>query len=217
MTAFDPGAIWQRFWPQRIARACKQKLEREEWKRDSAYELVVEACQGCKTILDAGCGCGIQLAAFREYLSPDFPFHYTGLDASCDALAFAEEWFPEGDFVLGDLRGLTWPDQEFDGVVVRHVIEHHPPAEAQRALLETARVSRFVLALLFFLPPLAGVGQERSGTTSEGVPVVHHRADFVEGALAATGRRYELRKTAIPRRGDSPARHDQELWEVRWR
>lgn len=61
------------------------------------------------TYLDAGCGAGMaaQIAAERGA-------HVSGLDAAPDLLAIARARVPTGDFHLGDLESLPFPDGYFD-------------------------------------------------------------------------------------------------------
>jgi len=61
------------------------------------------------TYLDAGCGAGMaaQIAAERGA-------HVTGLDAAPDLLEIARARVPNGDFHLGELERLPFPDRHFD-------------------------------------------------------------------------------------------------------
>ena len=60
-------------------------------------------------LFDAGCGAGMaaQIAAERGAV-------VTGLDASSDLLAIARKRVPAGDFHLGELERLPFPDDKFD-------------------------------------------------------------------------------------------------------
>ena len=61
--------------------------------------------------LDVGCGAGMaaQLAATRGA-------RVTGLDAAEALLAIARERLPNGDFHIGDIENLPFPDRTFDVV-----------------------------------------------------------------------------------------------------
>ena len=60
-------------------------------------------------LLDVGCGPGgaALLAARRGAL-------VAGLDASPNSVEVARERLPEGDFRVGDMESLPWPDRAFD-------------------------------------------------------------------------------------------------------
>jgi SAM-dependent methyltransferase len=62
-------------------------------------------------LLDVGCGPGgaAVLAAARGA-------RVTGLDAAPDSVEMAHERLPEGDFRIGDMESLPWPDDSFDAV-----------------------------------------------------------------------------------------------------
>src|ERR1700740_3176583 len=60
-------------------------------------------------LLDVGCGAGSAavLAARRGA-------RVAGLDASPGSIEVARERVPEGDFQVGDMESLPWPDGSFD-------------------------------------------------------------------------------------------------------
>jgi ubiquinone/menaquinone biosynthesis C-methylase UbiE len=60
-------------------------------------------------LLDVGCGPGgaALLAAGRGA-------RVAGLDASPDSIGAARERIPSGDFRVGDMESLPWPDGTFD-------------------------------------------------------------------------------------------------------
>src|SRR5579864_1903586 len=62
-------------------------------------------------LLDVGCGPGgsAELAAQRGA-------RVAGLDASPGSIEFARERVPNGDFRVGDMESLPWPDGSFDAV-----------------------------------------------------------------------------------------------------
>jgi SAM-dependent methyltransferase len=64
-----------------------------------------------RCVLDAGCGSGlaVRIAAYKGAL----PF---GLDASEALLEVARARTPEGDFRVGDIEELPWPESTFDFV-----------------------------------------------------------------------------------------------------
>jgi ubiquinone/menaquinone biosynthesis C-methylase UbiE len=101
--------------------------------------------------LEAGCGPAanaLQLA--REGVE------VAGVDLSRTALQSAEAAFAErglsGEFVLGDVRELPFPDESFDFVYAGGVVEHF--RETELAVSEMARVLRPQGRLLLTVPTL---------------------------------------------------------------
>lgn len=84
----------------------------------------------CKKILDIGCGKGL----FME----SCPDRVTGLDLNLDCL---KECANKGYTVIrGNVLSLPYKAESFDGIHCADVIEHFPPPEARRLLVEALRV-----------------------------------------------------------------------------
>ena len=84
-------------------------------------------------VLDGGCGTSI-------WLSPEIEQHirYTGVDAQEKAIAYCRHTHPRRAYCRADLYHLPFPDNSFQAVVMREVLEHiRRPGEA---LLEVSRV-----------------------------------------------------------------------------
>jgi SAM-dependent methyltransferase len=86
-------------------------------------------------VLDCGCGAGrfARMAADRGAA-------VAGVDAAAALVEIAAERTPEGDFRVGDLEVLPWPDGAFD--VVTGFASFQFAADKARALAEARRVSR---------------------------------------------------------------------------
>ncbi len=85
--------------------------------------------------LDAGCGAGVaaQIAAKRGA-------RVTGLDATPELLAIARRRVPDGDFQIGDLEQLPFPDKQFDLVTGFNSFQYAGNPEI--ALGEARRVTK---------------------------------------------------------------------------
>ncbi len=85
--------------------------------------------------LDAGCGSGMaaQIAAERGV-------RVSGLDATANLIAIAKTRVPDGDFHVGDLEDLPFPDQAFDVVTGFNSFQYAGNAGA--ALAEVKRVAK---------------------------------------------------------------------------
>ena len=132
------------------------------------YEAVhVELGIGSGTrLLDVGCGPGgaASLAARRGA-------QISGLDASPGSIEVARERVPEGDFRVGDMESLPWPDGSFDAVTYFNSLQFagNPLAalkEARRVLgtggkvgiavwaaREQSQQSRIMAAISALAPP----------------------------------------------------------------
>jgi SAM-dependent methyltransferase len=86
-------------------------------------------------LLDVGCGPGLaaQLAAKRG-------MHVAGLDAAEALLEIARERTPQGDFRLGEMEDMPWPDNTFDVVTGFNAFEY--ATDVVNALREARRVAK---------------------------------------------------------------------------
>jgi len=86
-------------------------------------------------LLDVGCGAGLaaQLAAQRGA-------EVTGLDAAAALIEIARERVPAGDFRVGELEELPYPDHRFDAVTGFNAFQY--AANPVTALAEARRVVR---------------------------------------------------------------------------
>jgi SAM-dependent methyltransferase len=85
--------------------------------------------------LDIGCGAGLaaELAMRRGAM-------VSGVDAASDMLAIARERVPHGEFSLGDIEGLPFPDRSFDIVTGFNSFQFAGSPEV--ALREARRVAK---------------------------------------------------------------------------
>lgn len=83
----------------------------QEGQFSAAYDAVFDACglSAGSSCCDVGCGAG--MAAVR---AANRGAQVSGLDAAENLLAIARSRLPSGDFHLGDLEELPFPDAEFD-------------------------------------------------------------------------------------------------------
>src|ERR687884_1750078 len=84
-------------------------------------------------LLDAGCGAGgASVCAARRGA------HVNGLDAAEALLAVARRRLPDGDFRVGDLEALPYPDGTFDAILLADVLPYE--ADPVAVLRELRRV-----------------------------------------------------------------------------
>jgi SAM-dependent methyltransferase len=85
-------------------------------------------------VLDCGCGAG----RFAR-MAADRGASVAGIDAAAELIEIATERTPEGDFRVGDLEALPWPEDSFDAVTGFSSFQFAD--DKVRALTEARRVS----------------------------------------------------------------------------
>lgn len=181
----EPGGSAGRWGPLFGARAHDWA---ETWEGSSGYgtlvyEYVLDRARiGSDTrLLDCGCGAGrfARMAANRGA-------SIAGIDAAKELVEIATRRTPAGEFRVGDLESLPWPDASFDWVTGFNSFQFAD--DKTRALAEARRVSRGPVAIvtpsrasesgiasvfkpLFPLfPPEALEGMKQSGMFALSVP-----------------------------------------------
>lgn len=151
----------------------------------SAWHAVADAARIGPTtsVLDLGCGDGAFCAFAAERGAT-----VHGLDVEPDVIAQALERVPDGDFRLGLMEYLPWPNGSFDVVTAFNAVQY--ALDSERALSEAARVLRHDgrLAVCKWGPPhaneffsfLLSIGAR--GVGDEPLPMT----DPVEDAIRAT-------------------------------
>jgi SAM-dependent methyltransferase len=105
-----------------------------------------------ESVLDVGCGAGV---GYEALAAAGLASRYVGVDSSEPSIEIAREFYPAGDFRVGNATSLVAElgSRSVDVVIVRHVLEHLPDFEA--AMNEAICVSRRLAAFVFFLTPRA--------------------------------------------------------------
>lgn len=128
--------------PERI-----DKLE-ASWneEKESIYDTLRPLLLRCDRVLDAGCGVGI----FRDLLVEKAD-EYVGVDITPEMLRRARRYYPEEEFILGDIRSLDLPSSSFDLVFCWSVLIHLPLNQFSLALKELSRVSSDRILFNFYI------------------------------------------------------------------
>jgi SAM-dependent methyltransferase len=192
----QPGGSASRWGPLFGARASDWA---ETWEGPGgwgtpAYERVLDRVRiGSGTrVLDCGCGAG----RFAR-MAADRGASVAGIDAAEELIEIAAERTPEGDFRVGDLEALPWPEDSFDVVTgfsafqfaddkVRALTEARRVSRGQVAVVIPSRVSESGITLVFkplfpFFPPEALESMKHSGMFALSEP------GKLEDVLAAAG------------------------------
>jgi len=120
----------------------------ETWEGSSGYgtpvyEYVLDRARirSDTRLLDCGCGAG----RFAR-MAADRGASVAGIDAAEELVAIAARRTSEGDFRVGDLESLPWPDASFDWVTGFNSFQFAD--DKARALDEARRVSRGPVAIV---------------------------------------------------------------------
>ena len=118
----------------------------QEWGKYPPEELIrfvaqnyYDAIRNDTRILDVGCGTG----AATWFIARE-GFSTTGIDGSATAIAKAKKRFKEedlnGDFLVGDIEKINYPDDYFDAVTDTVAIQHNTYEKILEIVKETHRV-----------------------------------------------------------------------------
>jgi len=211
---FETWELWEQDWSRtRINRIWSEKVKSRAWRRDPAYRLVAEYCAKYgHTVLDIGCGGGIQYAAIHEFCPS---IDYTGVDITPKMLDAARSLFPSVKFGWGDAAELQYADGQFDVTILRHVLEHHPLSNGQKILHEALRVARNATLILFFTEPQDMEENIIVKQSKSGFYLNTYSTGWLEREIeSVTSGRYSLETISIPKVEGSPALSDQVLWVI---
>jgi len=114
-----------------------------EEQRDGWYKLLSSLIpSNSDNILDVGCGVGM----YYDLLAPKCR-HYVGIDPVKDMIERAKTRRPDGDWRVGSVYNLPFPNNHFDLVFCWSVLVHLPHKTISRAVNELWRITK--KALLF--------------------------------------------------------------------
>ena len=139
----DNQKWWDEFWAQQTSNVISAKDNDETWYDlvwkevfDYWYDLFKELAPG-KRMLECGCGS----ARISRYMA-QHGYQCTLLDYSKKALSLAKSNFDslslDGQFIIGDMNQLCFPDEQFDVVYSGGVLEFF--ADVQKPINEMVRV-----------------------------------------------------------------------------
>ena len=122
-------------------------------------------------MVDLGCGCGVPIG---RYLI-ERRCRVTGVDAASAMIAMCAERFPEGEWLVADMRTLSL-NRTFNGIIAWDSFFHLSQADQRRMFAIFKRHAASGAALMFTSGPSAGevVGSYR------GEPLYHASLDSAE-------------------------------------
>lgn len=122
-------------------------------------------------VLDVGCGAGAPIA---EYLI-ERGLSVTGIDSSPSLIARCRERYPQGEWIVADMRRLAL-GRAFDGLIAWHSLFHLTPGD-QRAMLAVLAAHAAPGAHLLFTH---GHGHGETIGEFGGEPLYHASLDLEE-------------------------------------
>ncbi len=109
------------YWAKRLAEAKElhQSIFRcplDRWQRieDKHRQILANRIGPMDPVLDCGCGYGRLLTLMPSI----WKGRYLGVDISPEFVALAERNYPTHNFVIGDLRDLSWVKDKYDWAVL---------------------------------------------------------------------------------------------------
>ena len=93
-------------------------------------------------VCDAGCGCGAYAMKLARLGYSVFGFDISGKAVQVTRQVLQSEGFPSEHFHVADITSSGFPDESFDAVVSRDVIDHLPLHSGTAAVSELLRITR---------------------------------------------------------------------------
>ena len=120
------STFWDKYTSENEARYNE---EFAKFVRDLAISL------RCSSILEIGCGTGIDLRLFPESIQVH------GIDLNDTALGIASEKFPAGHFIKGSIVDLPFDDSEVDFVFTHQLLNYLDDQTLEKGIAEIHRVA----------------------------------------------------------------------------
>jgi len=115
-------------------------------------EWLVTQVNNGDSLLDVGCGPGICYENLVVVHKKDIK--YRGIDNTLKMIEGCREMFPAGDFQFGDACELDEPDNSWDIVLLRHVLENTPGYK--QPISEAYRVARKKVIIIMWKDLIGG-------------------------------------------------------------
>ncbi len=151
----DNAEFWSKHWGENSVQTSLKKAEKG-YLGGSNYLL--KSVKKNDKILEAGCGKG-QIVAALDYLG----YNIVGLDFSEDIIQEINEYRPDLKAQAGDIRSLSFKDNEFSVYLSFGVIEHFDnPKDVEIIMNEAKRVTS---RLIYFSVPYFSPAIKRKVST----------------------------------------------------
>ena len=131
----------KRLWEARFDTMIPERFDKMPSEH---YETPLIYVEDGWSLLDAGCATA-NLYKYTEKRN----ISYTGMDFCQNLLDSARRRHPEANLKLGSVLDIPFPDNGFDVVFCKSVLEHIHPDEVKTAIEELIRVAQHMLILVF--------------------------------------------------------------------
>lgn len=128
---------WQAFNPVR--------WQREPSRLTHPVLVLLQELVGSDTVLDVGCGSSPDSRLFTAD-------RYVGVDVTERFVHAAHHLYGSENVVQADARSLPFPDQCFDAVYCKDLLEHLPPPMMPVVVQEMMRVAKHQVLFILFRP-----------------------------------------------------------------
>lgn len=182
------GEQWHRW-----SLAAIQRIIRDERRRRSTgslrFQTAALAGRMGQSLLDVGCGPGALWLHRRDCLPG---VKIAGVDATAEMVLAAKTHFPGIDVRQADAADLPFEDDEFEVVLLRHLLEHLPRQRMEAALREACRVAKTTVLCGWYLPPVSEA-RARTRLTRSGFYENRWSAASLERIIASVGWQVQAR------------------------
>ncbi|MBR3503965.1 MAG: class I SAM-dependent methyltransferase [Clostridia bacterium] len=132
--------FWEKTWETVDQRRIADFAEHFDLSEDSIIRYLKE--HGVMSVCDAGCGCGVYALKLASH-----GFSVSGFDISAGAVKIAGDLMrakgrASGAFKTASVLDTGYPDESFDAVVARDVLDHMTISEGADATDELLRIVR---------------------------------------------------------------------------
>lgn len=157
------SSFWDSSWEKIDTDRLVEYIERFDLMPDPIIEYL--HLQNVKSVCDAGCGCGIY-----SFKLASNGFVVSGFDVSDYAVKIARKLLKNlsvgTELKTASVLSTGYPDNQFDAVVSRDVIDHMRKKEGRIALCELCRITRPGGIILITLDHLDREYEEETHTVS---------------------------------------------------
>lgn len=133
------STFWDRSWEKIQEGRLAEYIRSFDLQPDALIQCLLS--KNVRTVCDAGCGCGI----YARKLAAN-GFTVSGFDVSAPAVALAQRLLASAgvpaDLKTASVLATGYPDEQFDCVLSRDVLDHISKANAMAAMNEFCRITR---------------------------------------------------------------------------
>jgi len=186
-----PKERWKNWWEENAdpETFLQEQLPRTENVRTIMYSMMKNILRRRGTVLDVGCGPGVDYEAIR-----DMGFSWTGIDFTPRFVEYVTRKYEQVAriYLMDATKRLRFRKQQFNLVYAKDLFEHLPPDKWRKTVLGMWRVTKDYMLLSFFKPPDGEptdyhIVTEEENSETYGVYSNHYNKDdwinYIRGSL----------------------------------